>query len=316
VHGPEKWAAFTFGGDNASYDPSGTHRAFAALAFPFSLLKSHGRTQSPLVVVNPQFNACCASYTPREVRPRHVYPSVSGQRYYSPSQGRFLGRDPIEEDGGLNLYGFCGNNAINRWDYLGMFDWFYTGPDGTLHSTMRHITDAPGYFLEVDRNAALATATSLAANNAFASSTLDAALAHAESQGAFDAPMAAMPSAASLQFTQTLGETPSVFIGPALLGAAQVVGPFVGPVAPNNAGSLTLGDKVRIMMGVANAVSPGNPVAGMIDKGVAVGQMTGSVSAGINAAINPVYGVLEGAYQNVTGRSLNPDTPQATLTFG
>jgi hypothetical protein len=44
--------------------------------------------------------------------------------------------------------------------------------------------------------------------------------------------------------------------------------------------------------------------------------MTGSVSAGINAAINPVYGVLEGAYQNATGRSLNPDTPQATLTFG
>ena len=43
-----------------------------------------------------------------------------GRRYYSPSQGRFLGRDPIEETGGLNLYGFCGNNSINRWDYLGM----------------------------------------------------------------------------------------------------------------------------------------------------------------------------------------------------
>src|SRR5262249_44385185 len=27
-----------------------------------------------------------------------------GHRYYSPSQGRFLGRDPIEEKGGLNLY--------------------------------------------------------------------------------------------------------------------------------------------------------------------------------------------------------------------
>jgi hypothetical protein len=47
---------------------------------------------------------------------------VSGRRYYSPSQGRFLGRDPIEESGGINLYGFCGNNAINRWDLLGMED--------------------------------------------------------------------------------------------------------------------------------------------------------------------------------------------------
>lgn len=43
-----------------------------------------------------------------------------GRRYYSPSQGRFLGRDPIEEEGGLNLYGFVSNNPINRWDLLGM----------------------------------------------------------------------------------------------------------------------------------------------------------------------------------------------------
>ncbi|MBM3853866.1 MAG: RHS repeat-associated core domain-containing protein, partial [Verrucomicrobia bacterium] len=43
-----------------------------------------------------------------------------GRRYYQPANGRFLGRDPIEEMGGLNLYGFCGNNAINRWDVLGM----------------------------------------------------------------------------------------------------------------------------------------------------------------------------------------------------
>ena len=43
-----------------------------------------------------------------------------GLRYYSPSQGRFINRDSIEELGGLNLYGFCGNNSVNKWDYLGM----------------------------------------------------------------------------------------------------------------------------------------------------------------------------------------------------
>jgi len=44
-----------------------------------------------------------------------------GLRYYSPSLGRFLNKDPIEEQGGLNLYAFCGNNGVNRWDYLGMW---------------------------------------------------------------------------------------------------------------------------------------------------------------------------------------------------
>ena len=43
-----------------------------------------------------------------------------GRRYYSPSQGRFLGRDTIEERGGRNLYAFCFNNSVNLWDYLGM----------------------------------------------------------------------------------------------------------------------------------------------------------------------------------------------------
>jgi len=42
-----------------------------------------------------------------------------GHRFYSPGLGRFVNRDPIEEQGGLNLYGFCLNDAINGWDLLG-----------------------------------------------------------------------------------------------------------------------------------------------------------------------------------------------------
>jgi RHS repeat-associated protein len=45
-----------------------------------------------------------------------------GARYYGPSLGRFITRDPIGELGGLNLYGFCGNDSINRFDYLGYQD--------------------------------------------------------------------------------------------------------------------------------------------------------------------------------------------------
>jgi RHS repeat-associated protein len=43
-----------------------------------------------------------------------------GFRYYNPSTGRWLSRDPIEETGGLNLYGMVANNPINYWDYLGL----------------------------------------------------------------------------------------------------------------------------------------------------------------------------------------------------
>ena len=42
-----------------------------------------------------------------------------GYRFYSPSLMRWLNRDPIEEEGGLNLYGFCGNSAIHLFDNLG-----------------------------------------------------------------------------------------------------------------------------------------------------------------------------------------------------
>ena len=46
-----------------------------------------------------------------------------GHRYYEPELGRFINRDPIEEDGGLNLYGFVGNDPVNFYDYLGMILW-------------------------------------------------------------------------------------------------------------------------------------------------------------------------------------------------
>jgi len=45
-----------------------------------------------------------------------------GYRWYDPVTGRWPSRDPIEEEGGINLYGFVGNNGVNRFDYLGLTD--------------------------------------------------------------------------------------------------------------------------------------------------------------------------------------------------
>ena len=69
-----------------------------------------------------------------------------GYRFYSPSLMRWLNRDPIEEEGGNNLYAFCKNTCIDSFDplgqnrYIGSFDilglW---GTHGNLLRTAPHI---------------------------------------------------------------------------------------------------------------------------------------------------------------------------------
>jgi RHS repeat-associated protein len=44
-----------------------------------------------------------------------------GIRYYSPELGRWLNRDPIEEQGGLNLYGFVQNDPADFFDIYGLW---------------------------------------------------------------------------------------------------------------------------------------------------------------------------------------------------
>ncbi len=58
----------------------------------------------------------------------------TGARYYDPSTGRFLQRDPIGISGGLNVYAYCGNNPVIRIDPSGL--------DPLLHSPiMRDFRD-------------------------------------------------------------------------------------------------------------------------------------------------------------------------------
>jgi hypothetical protein len=39
------------------------------------------------------------------------------------AKGRWTSRDPIAEQGGLNLYGMVGNDALNHLDFLGNISW-------------------------------------------------------------------------------------------------------------------------------------------------------------------------------------------------
>ena len=63
-----------------------------------------------------------------------------GFRYLNLDTGRWLNRDPIAEEGGLNLYGFVGNDGINELDILGLSK-CVCGPDVSvsLNLTLDHV---------------------------------------------------------------------------------------------------------------------------------------------------------------------------------
>src|SRR5207248_180990 len=42
-------------------------------------------------------------------------------RFYDPNFQRWINQDPIGEEGGINLYGFIGNDSLDGVDPLGLF---------------------------------------------------------------------------------------------------------------------------------------------------------------------------------------------------
>jgi RHS repeat-associated protein len=53
-------------------------------------------------------------------QPNRAGVAYYGYRYYDPKTGRWPSRDPIEERGGVNLYGLLANSSLNRFDLLGL----------------------------------------------------------------------------------------------------------------------------------------------------------------------------------------------------
>ncbi len=99
-----------------AYDGNGNITAYtdgsSALAAsyeysPFgALTASSGSTFSPFRFSTKCYNTLTGLY-------------YYGFRYYSPRFARWINRDPIGEQGGINLYGMVGNDAVNNGDYLG-----------------------------------------------------------------------------------------------------------------------------------------------------------------------------------------------------
>ncbi len=68
------------------------------------------------------------------------------QAFYNPTTGRWLSRDPIEEPGGKNLYGFVQNNPIEAIDKLGLV----TGSFNVQFSTPQFEEGLVGWSVRFD----------------------------------------------------------------------------------------------------------------------------------------------------------------------
>jgi uncharacterized protein RhaS with RHS repeats len=69
---------------------------------------------------------------------------IHAHAFYDPTQGRWLNRDPIEEEGGLYLYGFVGNNGIKYSDFLGLDPQAGAAPSG--YTGLFGSRDEAGYY--------------------------------------------------------------------------------------------------------------------------------------------------------------------------
>ncbi len=72
-----------------------------------------------------------------------------GYRYYEPNRGSWPSRDPIEERGGVNLYGFVENDGVGRIDILGYTGEKHLFTNAMIGSLYMEMTNLNISFLEV-----------------------------------------------------------------------------------------------------------------------------------------------------------------------
>ena len=107
---------------NAVQSKSGV--AVSATTFKYDVTHN-GAINSSDIAYTQDSESQDASLFPDFAFTGHYYHARSGlyltlYRAYNPTIGRWLSRDPIGEDGGLNLYGYVVNDPLNKTDILGL----------------------------------------------------------------------------------------------------------------------------------------------------------------------------------------------------
>jgi RHS repeat-associated protein len=73
-------------------------------------------------------------------------------RWYDPLTGRWPSRDPIGEEGGINLYGFVGNDGVNAWDYIGLAFPAAAGSLITRYPGQKHTIGKTFFDIDFDKD--------------------------------------------------------------------------------------------------------------------------------------------------------------------
>lgn len=81
----------------------------------------------------------------------HYYHATSGlyltlYRAYDPNTARWLSRDPIEERGGVNLYGYVNNSPMNLVDSLGLIDMNLVANNDPSRPHLDSVPSVPGEY--------------------------------------------------------------------------------------------------------------------------------------------------------------------------
>ena len=84
-------------------------------------------TSTPAMRLSPEYAGSARNRTPGD-----AFQAFHSTGSESSLPGRLTSHDPIEEQGGLNLYGFVGNGPVGRWDVLGM------SPNARLEISLRN----------------------------------------------------------------------------------------------------------------------------------------------------------------------------------
>ncbi|MDD2764144.1 MAG: hypothetical protein PHE83_09255 [Opitutaceae bacterium] len=273
-----------------------------------------------------------------------------GYRYYSPSLGRWLGRDPIGEKGGLHLYAFCGNNAINRWDYLGQLAWGATAEGiSRMDAIMWQMRDGKGanpfqaYYADsanqfygmigyrsgIDARLDAAAANRSAAQQ-WAEGYVAAGFASMGSQltDSINSFGSASVSSLNSSFAGSMGDSALASLGAAnfaRIGASNDAfsARLASSISPP-AGSVTYGEYGSAPGGGDAIASTGG---GLVDYGPALAAVNSQINALNNGAGNPgVYqppGILSSIVQGITGAPqywqsaiVDPNAPGSTIIAG